>query len=68
MNEKEARVVLGDGIVSDDGSLYKTSDGYISWSPTDGDGTADTEGITLDGRFTPSQLEALAWWMRDKLK
>ena len=56
MNETKAREILGCWI-RDDGSLSSLAP-YIN---------ADSEGVSLDGGFTPEQLEAMAWWMRNKL-
>jgi hypothetical protein len=56
IDEKFAREVLGDAIQPN--GLYDLSS-YMSWQP--GDRT-----ITLDGDFTVSELEAIAWWMRNK--
>lgn len=57
MNEEIARKILGDDIKSDNG-LYN-SGSYLAWTP--GDNKA-----TLDSEFTADELEAIAWWMRNK--
>jgi hypothetical protein len=67
MNEEKAREILGDAI-NDDNSLCttygrsgpkQTALGYVAWSPGD-------EDITLDSQFTVEEVEAIAWWMRNK--
>lgn len=60
MTEQRAREILGEAVLSD--GLYGGSGEYLSW-PSKGN---DHEGATLDGRFTADELEAIAWWMRNK--
>lgn len=55
MNEPTARKIL-EGSIQPDGGLYSLG-WYLGWKR--GDGHA-----TLDGQFTPDDLEAIAWWMR----
>lgn len=57
MNEYQARVILGEDITDTD-ELYNGGR-YLSWSK--GETTA-----TLDDSFTADELEAIAWWMRNK--
>ena len=57
MNEEKAREILGDTINSD-GSLF-CLDHYIVWNVGD-------MVVTLDCQFNADELEALAWWMRNK--
>lgn len=57
MTEQEAKEILGNAI-SDDNGL--TSLGwYIGWNPWQ-------TSACLDGDFTAEDLEAIAWWMRNK--
>lgn len=64
MTEEEAREILlvGDGeeIIENDGSLYLLG-WYLSWDAKD-------EYAKLDGNFNANELEAIAWWMRNKGK
>ncbi len=64
MNEKKAREILGDAVNKPYGSGGPGSISclghYMAWSP--GDGT-----ITLDSEFSLDEIEAIAWWMRNKL-
>lgn len=59
MNEAEARETLGTTIETDNKLLCLGH--YIYWNP---DRNADT--VTLDSEFTADELEAIAWWMRNK--
>ena len=63
MEEHEARKVLEPWIGVDDSintlDLERNCDFYAWWVPT-------SISITLDGYFTAEQLEAIAWWMRNK--
>ena len=60
MNEKKARKILGDWIQGDE-TLFCLGH-YIAWpSPSD-----DKERIVLDAQFSLDELEAIAWWMRNK--
>jgi hypothetical protein len=56
MNEERAREILGDRIQSD-GSLFDA----LCYLNTRG------SFATLDGEFTAEELEAIAWWMTNKL-
>lgn len=57
MNEKEAREELGETI-KEDGGLYNLGH-YIAWSK-------GSSTVTLDSEFDANELEAIAWWMRNK--
>jgi hypothetical protein len=57
MDEKLAREILGETVRPDDRLLG--FENYAHWHP--GDAVA-----TLDGEFTADELEAVAWWMRNK--
>ena len=57
MNEGKARKILDDDIQKD-GGLYSLG-WYLSWSP-------DRDIACLDGEFSTDDLEAIAWWMRNK--
>ena len=61
MNEKQATEIL-----NNDGNSIR-SDGrpdslgwWISWKTGD-------KRITIDGEFTANELEAIAWWMKNKI-
>lgn len=60
MNEDRARLILNAwrGMIQEDGSLY-SSGAYLAWN-------LDDKEAVLDGRFTPEELEAIAFWMRLK--
>ena len=57
MNEDRARLILK-GYIQEDDSLEQHG-WYMSW------GTHEKD-LVLDGRFTPEELEAIAFWMRLK--
>lgn len=59
MTRKEARKILR-GLVGSDNSLYsyRAKWNYLCWF-------VDDDRITLDGRYTAEQLEALAWWIKN---
>ena len=57
MNEDRARLILGGYIQEYDSS--ERHGWYVSW------GTHEKD-LALDGRFTPEELEAIAFWMRLK--
>jgi len=57
MNEAKAREILGDWI-KPDGGLYCLGR-YVSWHTSAPD-------ACLDDNFTADELEAIAWWMRNK--
>ncbi len=59
MNEEQARKILGDA-VHPDGSLYQLGQ-YLCWNGKEDD-------ACLDADFTADELEAIAWWMRNKKK
>ncbi len=58
MDEKRAREILGHYIHSDD-SLRPTRANFLSWSDT------LPNLITMDGRFSLEEIEAIAWWVRN---
>lgn len=60
MDEQRARDILGDAVY-ETGHLYNGSAFNINWSPTD-----QPEYVSLEGSYTAEQLEAIAWWMRNK--
>ena len=73
MNEDKARSILNRSI-REDGSLGDVGEGYVAWT-THTDKTAPKDSswnracakrATLDGTFTADELEAIAWWMRNK--
>ncbi len=57
MDERKARKILGSWIKEDNG-LYNLTE-YLGWH-------ADRNWATLDGEFTVDELEAIAWWMKNK--
>ena len=57
MNEKHSREIL-DAAIRSDGSLYFLG-WYLYWDINGGE-------ASLDGDFTADQLEAIAWWMKNK--
>lgn len=64
MNEEKARNTL-DAICIDAkmGRLANQWNGpFCEWT----EGDEGVEGVFLEGRFRPDELEALAWWMRNK--
>jgi len=61
MDEEKARETLcgdGDNIIQDNGGLHSLG-WYLNWE------AGDSEAC-LDGQFTADELEAIAWWMRNK--
>ena len=59
MDEKKARKILGDWIQGDE-TLFCLGH-YIAW-PSCG----DKSEVCLDDKFHADELEAIAWWMRNK--
>jgi hypothetical protein len=57
MNEEKARLILGSRI-TEDGDLYDSLR-WLFWDV--GDSKA-----SLDDSFTADELEAIAWWMKNK--
>lgn len=57
MNKEKAEKTLSKAI-KEGGHLYNIY-WYLDWEVGD-------HSASLDGRFTPEQLEAIAWWMRNK--
>jgi len=60
MNEQDARRILAAFVTSDD--RLEAADRYVSW-PLYGD---SKDRISLDDIFTADEIEAMAWWMRNK--
>ncbi|MEE7625455.1 hypothetical protein V3O24_04715 [Methylobacter sp. Wu8] len=58
MDEEKVRKIIEPEIFKEDGGLYDLG-WYLSWNKGD-------ESATLDGEFTADDLEAIAWWMRNK--
>lgn len=62
MDEAKAREILAN-VIGEGGGLTGTLDashdqsGFVFWLP------GDTEAL-LDGKFTPAQLDTIAWWVR----
>ncbi|QJR79592.1 hypothetical protein CA267_001665 [Alteromonas pelagimontana] len=56
MNEEKARAILGERIQPDN-SLHDSTD-WVDWTGDD--------SIQLDADFSVDELEAIAWWMRNK--
>lgn len=59
MDESKARKVLGTAVLNDNRLISLGH--YIYWNP---ERNADT--VTLDSEFTMDEIEAIAWWMRNK--
>jgi hypothetical protein len=57
MTEQRAREILGDSIKSDDDLLDRSQ--YLSWRTSE-------DNARLDSSFTADELEAIAWWMKNK--
>lgn len=57
MNESKARSIL-ERDIQPDNSLYSLG-WYLSWVPGNPE-------ACLDGDFTAEDLEAIAWWMKNK--
>jgi len=60
MNEEKAREILREGVIQPDNSLDDFG-WYLAWPSAEG-----PRAGSLDGRFTADELEAIAWWMRNK--
>lgn len=56
MNEERAREILGDAIYP---KGLGVAGEYLEWEYGD-------DEACLDGHFTVDELEAIAWWMRNK--
>ena len=59
MNEKKATKILKD-FISKDGLYANTGNIYLNW-------TNKEAIIILDGNFGADYLEAIIWWMRNKI-
>ena len=57
MNEARARVILGKRIRLDGG--LSDDEEFLEFGPGD-------DVAVLDGLFSADELEAIAWWMRNK--
>ncbi len=69
MDEERAREVLGDWTTHNDGLFWiGQSDAIVSWIHWHHEPHRKYphEEIELGGGFSPTQLEAIAWWMRNK--
>lgn len=65
MNEQQIKAVLNRVCaITDDGGLDSGRE-FVYWPPNAGSGEL---AIVLDGKFSADELEALAWWMRNKAK
>ena len=58
MDKKEARLILGAETLQADGGL-SDPDWYLEY-------IVGTDFSTLDGTFEAKELEAIAWWMKNK--
>lgn len=59
MNEQKAREILGNRIQPNN-DLYDGSE-WVDWQTS-------SPSIQLDSAFSADELEAMAWWMRNKAK
>lgn len=59
MNEEKAKEILRRSIQFN--NCLDSSDFWNIWEP-------GQHEVCLDGRFTAMELEAIAWWMRNKSK
>lgn len=63
MDEQKAREVLR-GFIRPDDSLHDDGDCWVYWpDPTGSEGQ-----IHIDGRLIADELEAMAWWIRNKAR
>jgi len=58
MTEDDVRKILDPNVFAEDGGLFDLG-WYLGWNK--GNKTA-----CLDGDFTADELEAIAWWMKNK--
>jgi hypothetical protein len=58
MDETQARRILS-GAVQPAGNLYRPGE-YLCWP------TYEIDRVMLEGHFAADELEAIAWWMRNK--
>jgi hypothetical protein len=77
MTEERARELLRPWIRTEPGVVcgiddLRSSEGsgeLIDWAATPDPYNPELHLTSyLDGRFTPEQLEAIAWWMRNKVR
>lgn len=59
MNEEQATKILKDEVEDVNNNNLYSLGWYLSWYVGD-------EEATLDGDFTADELEAIAWWMKNK--
>ena len=57
MDEHKARLNL-EGMIRHNGTLSLCVDRYVYWN---GHGK-----VVIEGAFTPDELEAIAWWVKNK--
>ena len=57
MDEHKARVNL-EGMIRANNALSICMERYLFWNGSD--------VLTLDGKFTTDELEAIAWWIKNK--
>ena len=60
MNEEKAKEILESALLKNSDMLFSLG-WYLSWAP-------ENVTATLDGEFSAEDLEAIAWWMRNKQK
>lgn len=58
MTFEEAKLHLTDALRHGEGELHSLASEYIGWTYGDGE-------ITLDGNFTPADLEAITIYVRE---
>lgn len=64
MTEEKAREILGDHLSIEDNTIGATEE-YVAW-PIFINGYYYSDKCELDGNFAADELEAIAWWMRNK--
>lgn len=57
MDEEQARCIIQPDVIQPDNTLHSVG-WYLEWS--------GGNHATLDGKFSAAELEAIAWWMRNK--
>lgn len=58
MNEHKARVILTQYIRCDNALSSIMMENYVYWNGQD--------KVVIDGKFTTDELEAIAWWIKNK--
>jgi hypothetical protein len=67
MNEQRAQAILASAVHADSDELSgHIAGGFLSWTP--GRTEATLIGGEGGGGFGADELEAIAWWMRNKKK